>query len=166
MESWFRRNLFISRTTGNETLCFLFFRSRVVISKTKRSSEKWSTGGSFWRMSCRVASSSDWHLEHRYLQKNFSQVILGEPVEKFTCYPQLVSRIEEALLCSFRAKHCPFMWLNERIQVHVIRPTSRLTSISRKSELFSEQAPQRMQVVAYVCVPSNYMTLFMRMGKP
>jgi hypothetical protein len=162
----FRRNLFISRTTGNETLCFLFFRSRVVISKTNRSSEKWSTGGSFWRMSCRVASSSDWHLEHRYLQKDFSQVNPGEPVERFTCYPQLVSRIEEALLCSFRAKHCPFTRLNEHIHAHVIGPTSRLTSISRKSELFSEQAPHRMQVVAYVWVPSNYIILFMRMENP
>lgn len=35
-------------------------------------------------------------------------------------------------------------------------PTSRLTSISRKSELFSERVPHRRQVVAYVCVPSNY----------
>ena len=166
MESRFRRNLFISRTTGNETLCFLFFRSRVVMSKTKRSSEKWSTGGSFWRMSCRAASSSDWHLEHRYLQKIFSQVDQIEPIKRFTCYPQLESRIEEALLCSFRARHCPSTRFNEHIHVHMIGPTSRLTSISRKSELFSEQAPQRMQVVAYVCVPSNYMTLFMRMKKP
>ena len=165
MESRFRRNLFISSTTGNETLCFLFFRSRVVISKTKRSSEKWSTGGSFWRMSCRVASSSDWHLEHRYLQKNFSQVNPGAPVERFTCYPQLVSRIGEALLCSVQAKHCPFTWFNKHVHVHVIGPTSRLTSISRKSELFSEQAPHRTQVVVYVCVPSNYMTLFMRIKK-
>lgn len=35
-------------------------------------------------------------------------------------------------------------------------PTSRLTSISRKSELFSERVPHRRHVVAYVCVPSNY----------
>ena len=165
MEPGLRRNLFISSTTGNETLCFLFFRSRVVMSKTKRSSEKWRTGGSFWRMSCRVASSSDWHLEHRYLQKNFSQVNPGELVVRLTCYPQLVFRIEEALLCSFRVKHCPFMRFNERIHVHIIGHTSRLTSISRKSELFSEHAPHRMQVVAYVCVPSNYMTPFMRMKK-
>jgi hypothetical protein len=141
-------------------LCFLFFRSRVVISKTKRRSEKWSTGGSFWRMSCRVASSSDWHLEHRYLQKHFSQVNPSELVERFTCYPRLVFRIEEALLCTFREKHCPFMWFNEYIHMHVTGPTSRLTSISRKSELFSEQAPHRVQVVAYVCVPSNCVTLF------
>ena len=84
-----------------------------MISKTKRSSEKWSTGGSFWRISCRVASSSDWHLEHRYLQKHFNHVNPSEPVEQFTCYPQLVSRIEEALLCSFRAKHCPFIRFNK-----------------------------------------------------
>ena len=114
-------------------------------------------------MSCRVASSSDWHLEHRYLKKNFSQVNPGEHVERFTCYPQTASRVEEGLLCSFRAKHYPITRLNEHIDVHVIRLTSRLTSISRKSELFSDLAPHRIQVVAYVCVPSNYMTLLMRM---
>ena len=43
-----------------------------------------------------------------------------------------------------------------RLDVLTNGPTSRLTSISRKSELFSERVPHRMQVVAYVCVPSNY----------
>src|SRR5712675_1217785 len=108
VESCSGRNLFISSTTGNETLCFLFFRSRVITSKTKRSNEKWRTGGSFWRMSCRVASSSDWHLEHRYLMKGSAKSMQGV-AEHITYYPQIMSQVEEVLRCSFRVRHYPIM---------------------------------------------------------
>ena len=81
----------MSSTTGNETLCFLFFRSRVVTSNTKRSSEKWRTGGSFCRMSCRVASSSDWHLEQRYLMKDSAESIRMGEQRRYLLSPDNVS---------------------------------------------------------------------------
>lgn len=94
--------------------------------------------------------------------KGFSKVSSGESVEHITCYPQIVSRLEEARQCSFQEKHCPSTRAQHNVDVFDIKPTSRLTSISRKSELFSERAPHRRQVVAYVCVPSNYTILLVR----
>jgi hypothetical protein len=41
--------------------------------------------------------------------EGFSGIKLNEPAEKLTYYPQIVSLVEEALQCSFRAKHCPIM---------------------------------------------------------
>ena len=156
----------MSSTTGNETLCFLFFRSRVVTSKTKRSSEKWRTGGSFCRMSCRVASSSDWHLEQRYLMKDSAESTRRSQQKTLLIVPRQCFGLKKHFHAAFERSIILSCGLDQHIMTSILRPTSRLSSISRKSELFSEHAPHRIQVIAYVCVPSNYVTLRIRIKAP